>query len=119
MKLPIDPESTRKVARFKETLENGKGLNVVELAPDNGAADAMLVVTATSRKHAQGLADALTTLCREEGIEFLGLEGYERGDWILVDCNDIVTQIFLEETRELYNLETLWSKRPRTRETQE
>lgn len=108
------PDSSgEKIALFRQILDNGKAAAPAELAPDNGATETMLVVTASSRRHARGLADALAKLCRERGFEFLGLEGYAQGDWILVDSNDLITHIFLEETRDLYKLETLWNESSR------
>ena len=38
------------------------------------------------------------------------MEGYTAGQWILVDLNDIVVNVFLEPVCELYGLEALWSK---------
>ena len=35
-------------------------------------------------------------------------EGYENGTWIILDYVDIVVHIFLNETREYYDLERIW-----------
>lgn len=77
----------------------------------NPVSDAIIIVTATSRRHAQGLADHLLQGCREAGYEFLSMEGYDNAQWILVDCNDVMIHIFLEETRALYRLEELCQMR--------
>ena len=45
----------------------------------------------------------------EKKYEYLRMDGYTNGQWLLVDCNDVVVNIFQESTRELYNLEALWS----------
>ncbi|MDE7066056.1 MAG: RsfS/YbeB/iojap family protein, partial [Desulfovibrionaceae bacterium] len=55
------------------------------------------------------LADGIAELCSRENFEFLRMEGYQAGQWILVDLNDIVVNIFQEPVRELYRLETLWT----------
>ncbi len=36
------------------------------------------------------------------------MEGYNQGQWILVDLNDIIVNIFQEQSRQLYRLEDLW-----------
>ena len=46
---------------------------------------------------------------KEAGMEYLGMEGYNTGNWILVDCNDILVHIFQSESRSFYNLEGLYS----------
>lgn len=96
---------------FQEFLTGQHALDtvVLELKAPEAFADAMIICGATSRRHAQGLADGIMKLCRENSWEFLGMEGYENAEWILLDCNNIVVHIFQEETRQLYRLEDLWS----------
>ena len=85
----------------------------IETPGHEAIADAIIVCGATSRRHAQGLADGVASLCREKGYEFLGMEGYEPGEWILLDLNNIILHIFQEEPRRLYRLEELWGSRMR------
>ena len=54
----------------------------------------------------------MAALCHERNYEYLRVEGYEAGQWILVDLNDIVINIFLEPVRELFRLEALWGQPP-------
>lgn len=95
-------------AQFMAVLEEHKAVNPEILRLEASFTDAMILVTATSRRHAQGIADAIAKLCHEQGYELLGIEGYDHAEWILVDCNNIIVNIFLEETRDLYKLEELW-----------
>ena len=68
----------------------------------------MAVVSATSVRHARSLADGLLELCRERNFEFLRMEGYQTGLWILVDLNDVIVHIMQEAERDIYHLESLW-----------
>ncbi|HKK33743.1 MAG TPA: ribosome silencing factor [Desulfomicrobiaceae bacterium] len=72
-------------------------------------ADAVIIVSAGSTRHAQSLADTLMEHLKEKGMEYIGMEGYQAGNWILVDCNDILVHIFQGENRSFYNLEGLYS----------
>lgn len=105
---------TDKLSDVIHWLEEHKGANIVsiDLAAQHGFTDALVVVTAGSARHAQSLADGVAALCRERNYEFLRTEGYEAGQWILVDMNDIVVNIFLGPVRELYGLESLWGHVP-------
>ena len=40
------------------------------------------------------------------------MEGYDRGDWILLDLSDLVVHVFTPETRHFYGLERLWGDAP-------
>ena len=108
--LDIDAE------KFLVPLENAGALNPqIARLEKNSFADAIIIVTATSRRNARGIADAIRKFCRESGVKVLGVEGYDIADWILVDCNDIIINIFLEEARNLYKLEELWDRSARPR----
>ena len=80
-------------------------LNIPEKA---SIAESAIIVTASSIRHAQGLADTVLERCREENFEFLRMEGFAVGEWILLDLNDVIVHIFQEESRERYRLEELW-----------
>ena len=47
------------------------------------------------------------------GIRPLGIEGFERGKWILMDYDDVVVHVFLDPVRKFYDLEGLWLDAPR------
>lgn len=70
--------------------------------------DGILIASASSFRHAQGLADHVLDQCRAAGYEFLRMEGYQSGEWILLDCNDMIINIFQRDQRDLYRLEELW-----------
>ena len=80
----------------------------IDLTGQGAFTDALLVASATSVRHAQSLADGVSALCHEQNFEYLRMEGYTTGQWILVDCNDIVVNIFQQSVRDLYQLENLW-----------
>ena len=69
-----------------------------------------MVVSAKGVRHAQSLADNTLEKLAAENIEYLGMEGYQTGDWILLDLNDIIIHIFQEDNRGFYNVEGLWSE---------
>ena len=87
-------------------------LLALEVRGKSACSDAILIATANSLRHARSLADGLLELCRERNYEFLRMEGYQNGQWILVDLNDLVVHIFQTETRNLFRLEGLWKGSP-------
>lgn len=82
---------------------------VHRMGHNNDIADAVIVATATSRRHAQGLARALADASRASGQKYARMEGFDAAQWILIDCNDIIIHIFQEDVRDLYRLEEMWT----------
>ena len=77
-----------------------------------GPVEASIVVTAGSVRHAQGMADSVLAYCKSKRYEYLRVEGYTVGQWILLDLNDVSVHIFLPESRDLYRLDNLWPTAP-------
>ena len=90
------------------TEKKGLDLLALDLTANNTFTEGIIIVTASSIRHAQGLADHVLLESKAANFEFLRMEGYQTGQWILLDMNDIVISIFQEEARELYRLEDLW-----------
>ena len=61
-----------------------------------------------STRHGQGLADHVLQSARNENFEYLSMEGYVVGQWILLDLNDVIVHIFQSEARALFRLNDLW-----------
>lgn len=88
--------------------KKARDLVVLDLEGQNALAEGIVIAGASSLRHAQGLADFVLEMGREKNYEFLHLEGYKNGLWILLDFNDVLVNIFQPEQRELYRLEDLF-----------
>jgi ribosome-associated protein len=96
---------------IEASLDDDKAENIVaiDLAGKSSFADYMVVATGRSQRHVATLADKLSTRLKEINMPPLSIEGKVAGDWVLVDCGDIIVHIFRQEIRELYNLEKMWA----------
>jgi len=72
-------------------------------------------VGGSQRRQTQAICDAIIERLAEKGQHPGHVEGYELGDWILIDFSDVVVHVFTRETREFYGLENLWGDAPRIR----
>jgi len=70
-------------------------------------------VGGSQRRQTQAICDAIIECLAEKGQHPGHVEGYELGDWILIDFSDVVVHVFTRETREFYGLENLWGDAPR------
>lgn len=96
--------------------KKGLGIVAVDLRGENYLAEGVIMCGATSLRHAQGLADFVLEEAKSRGYEFLSMEGYNNGSWILLDFNDVIVNILQADQRQLYRLEDLYPDSPRLRD---
>lgn len=70
--------------------------------------DFFVITTGNSRRQMHAIAEEVDRVQAEHGMERMGLEGYDRSQWIVQDYGDVVLHVFTKETRDLYDLENLW-----------
>jgi len=99
-----------KLMEFGGWLEEKKAhsLTLIDLDGKHVLAEGVVIASASSARHARGLADFLLEKGKERNYEFLHLEGYQNGLWILLDFNEVLVNIMQAEQRELYRLEELF-----------
>ncbi len=93
-----------------DALEELKGNDLVTLdvRPLTDIVDLMIIVSGTSNRHVRSLVQHIVDKVKDVGVEPLGVEGQQPGDWVLVDLTDIVVHVMLPSAREFYDLESLW-----------
>lgn len=93
------------------SLEDMKGQDIVcmDVNKLTTVCDYMIVVTGTSSRHLKSLATEVNVKVKEAGGNVLGMEGQTQGEWVLLDLGDVIVHVMLAATRQLYDLESLWS----------
>ncbi len=71
--------------------------------------DAVVIATAESPRQTKALARNVQDKVRAAGGSVRAIEGEGSGEWVLVDCGELIAHIMLPQTRTLYNLEELWT----------
>ena len=87
-------------------------VKVLHLGKVSDFTEYFLICSGTNERQVQAIADAVEERLREEKVRPLHVEGYNRGQWILLDYGDMVVHVFLEEPRRFYALERLWGDAP-------
>ena len=87
-------------------------LRVLHLEKVSDFTDFFLICSGTSERQVQAIADAVQERMREGQVRPLHVEGFNRGQWVLLDYGDFVVHIFQEEPRRFYSLERLWGDAP-------
>lgn len=93
-----------------EALDDLKGRQVVALDVREltDVTDYMVIASGRSRRQVTALAEHVLLCSKRAGHPPMGVEGLDRGEWVLVDLLDVVVHVMQPETREFYQLEKLW-----------
>ncbi len=95
-----------------ETLIDNKADDVLtlDIVGISSFADAIIIATANSNRHAKSLSERLVESVKASGKSILGVEGRVESGWILVDCGEVVINIMKSDIRDFYDLEGLWGE---------
>ncbi|MBL1437214.1 MAG: ribosome silencing factor [Rhodobacteraceae bacterium] len=85
----------------------------IPLAGKSEVADHMVVASGRSSRHVGALSEKMADRIKQASGMLCRTEGKQMGDWVLVDCGDVIVHIFRPEVRDFYDLEKLWSVNPR------
>lgn len=72
-------------------------------------ADKMIFASGRSSAHVKSLANTVAVAVKTFQGSPVAVEGGDVGEWVIVDCNDIIVHIFQPEARSFYDIEQLWS----------
>jgi ribosome-associated protein len=116
---PRDPVQTERlledVTRYASDKKAGEVV-ALDLRGVVGYTDWFLVCSGNTERQTKAIHDGvLEGVKREHGALPRRVEGFSRGDWILMDYLDVVVHIFTPATREYYRLEQLWGEAPARR----
>ncbi|MFO0947767.1 MAG: ribosome silencing factor [Planctomycetota bacterium] len=75
--------------------------------------DYLVLISASSRRQGAAISDQIEAELTKVGETKEGIEGYELGNWIVLDYGDVIVHIFNDEKRDYYQLEHLWGDAPR------
>lgn len=110
-------EQVRDWARTAAQAASAKGGEetvIIEVGAVLAITDAFVITSGRNTRQVKTIAEEVETRLKADGgINPLRVEGLGDSQWILLDYGDIVVHVFLDETREYYDLERLWSDAPR------
>ena len=72
----------------------------------------MVIATGSSNRQTRSLALSVQQDVEANGGEVISIEGLETGEWVLVDCGDIIVHILQPMLRAYYQLEGMWGAKP-------
>lgn len=93
-----------------QTIYDRKGYNIlaIDLREVSSMANFFVVAEGAVERHVQALSREVTDKIEELGYKVLYIEGEREGDWIAIDCGEVMIHLMTPEMREKYALEQVW-----------
>ena len=108
-RLPSQVAAAIDAARSKKAAE----VTVLDLRKTGAFTDYFVVCTGANPRQAHAIADAVTQALKAAKVRPAHVEGYERGEWVLLDYFDFIVHVFSPNARQFYGLERLWGNATR------
>jgi ribosome-associated protein len=87
-------------------------LKIFDMTQGGVLCDYNILATVQNTTQAKAVADEIARVLKQSGAKIISYEGYQNADWILLDTGDIIAHIFLDSTREVYDLDHVFGARP-------
>lgn len=110
-------DQVREWARTAARAASAKGGDetvIIEVGAVLAITDAFVITSGRNSRQVRTIAEEVEARLKADGgISPLRVEGLGDSQWVLLDYGDLVVHVFLDQTREFYDLERLWSDAPR------
>lgn len=111
------PDAQTLLALVLRSLEDDKAEDIVtiDLHDRTQIADFMVVASGRSTRQVVAIAEKLAERLKQDIGVLCRMEGKDQGDWVLIDCGDVIVHVFRPEVRDFYQLEKMWHPAPQGR----
>lgn len=84
---------------------------IMDLRSVGAFTELFAIVSASNQRQVYAVAEGIRQFFKHQlGIMPVSVDGLESSTWVLIDYGFLFVHVFQEPTRELYQLEQLWSK---------
>lgn len=91
--------------------KKGLDVKILDIRGLSTIADYLVLASGTSDKQVIAIADSIRTGLKKYG-KAIDIEGARDGKWIVIDYGDVIVHAFVQDLRNYYDLDDLWSAAP-------
>lgn len=88
--------------------KKAEDVRVIDIGDVSVLADYFIIANGNNRTQVQAMADEVEERLGREGAQPRQIEGYQTGNWVLMDFGDVIIHIFDAQNRLFYDLERIW-----------
>ncbi len=107
VEIPVAKPMWQEVVAAAEE-KQAQNIRVLDLRDITTFTDYFIICNGTNLRQNQAISNEVESRLKKLGERPNSIEGYDNGEWILLDYGDYVVHIFTEKSRAYYDLERLW-----------
>ena len=101
-------ELTYEIAKLLDS-KKGEDIKAIKVKELTSISDYFIIASGANVPQVKAMSDEVEEKLSKLGLEPKRIEGYQTASWILLDYYDVIVHLFLNEPRDFYSLERLWS----------
>lgn len=83
-------------------------IKLIDVAEIADFTNILIFMCGTSDRHNKAISEGIEEAMRLNSDRCLSISGLENANWILLDYGDLIINVMSEESRNFYDLESLW-----------
>jgi len=83
---------------------------VLDIGKISSLCDYFVICSGESSRQVKAIYEDVRRFCKTSKIKIQHYGTDDQAQWLLLDLSDVILHIFLEDVRQFYNIEELWSK---------
>jgi ribosome-associated protein len=112
----LSSEDRARLAAEAASAKQGDDIVILQVGEVLAIVDVFVITSAPNTRQVATIAEEVEDRIKAAGGGGpLRIEGTDDNRWVLLDFGDVVVHVFLQEVREFYELERLWSDVPQQR----
>jgi len=104
-----DLDDTVKLAVNCASEKKAFDITAIDLREVASFTEFFIIASGANARQVQAISDEITEKLKEQlNSRVIRIEGYQSGEWVLLDYGDFIVHIFEQKARQFYDLERLW-----------
>lgn len=106
----MNKDTIENLSGIAQAIYDKKGFNilVLDVRGISSLTDFVIIAEGNIDRHVKAVANSVKQSLDGLKINPLYVEGERSGDWIVIDCGEVVIHLMQPDFRERYSLEQLW-----------
>lgn len=88
--------------------KKAEDIKIIDISEISTIGDYFLIATGDNQRLVHALCNEVEEKLGKEKIIPKNIEGFQNGNWVLMDYEDFIIHIFDKESRNFYNLDRIW-----------